>query len=70
MEKMKIKYPKGFHKNGVAKIAVSFPEDVFETIIRRAKQENKTFNAMVIEQVKLGEFDMSESDQYEPKKVA
>jgi len=65
-----MKYPKGVRKRGCAKIAVNFPEQVFEAIISRARKENKNFNAMVVELVKVGELDLSESDQYEPKKVA
>jgi len=62
-----IKYPKGYtyHRKGYSKIAVSFPDQVFNNIISRAKRENKSFNDMVVELCKVGELDLSDSDYHE-----
>ena len=68
-EVVKIRYPSGYSgREGFSKIAVSFPQPVFNTIIARAKRENKTFNDMVVELVKVGELDLSDSDRHEPKR--
>ena len=64
---MRINYPKGFRKNGFAKIAINIPEALFDDAIERAKKENKTFNQMVIDLLKCGKLCLDESDQYEPK---
>lgn len=69
-EKVKIKYPKGVRSKGQAKIAVSFPEALFDEIIKMAKKENKTFNAMIVELSRCGKLCLDESDQHEPKKAA
>lgn len=61
-----IKYPKGFPtRKGFTKLAISFPDAMFKDIMARAKREKKEFNAMVIELVKVGELDLSESDRHE-----
>jgi hypothetical protein len=39
---------------------------LFDDVIEMAKHENKTFNAMVIELIKVGKLDLDESDALEP----
>ena len=63
---MNIKYPKGFRNRGETQVAVRFPDEMFNDIIKMAKKENKTFNAMVIELCKVGKLDLDESDRHEP----
>jgi hypothetical protein len=68
---VKIRYPSGYcEREGFSKIAVSFPKPLFNTVIARAKREKKTFNDMVVELVKVGELDLSDSDRHEPRKRA
>ena len=60
-----IKYPKGYPSGSNTKIAVGFPTELFKAIVEMAKQENKTFNTMVVELVKCGKLDLEESDRLE-----
>ena len=60
-----IKYPTGYKKDGVIQIAVRFDTRMFESIIKRAKREKKTFNDMVVDLCKCGELCLSESDKHE-----
>jgi hypothetical protein len=62
-----IKYPTGYPAGGGTKIAVTFPNDLFEAIIDIAKREKKTFNDMVVELCKVGKLDLEESDMLEPQ---
>jgi hypothetical protein len=67
-DSMGIKYPAGFPgKTGETKIAVRFPTPLFKDIIAMAQREAKPFNDMVVELVKVGKFDLDESDALEPK---
>jgi hypothetical protein len=61
-----MQYPKGYPVGkDKTKIAVTFPTGLFHTIIARAAKEGKTFNAMVVELVRVGELDLSESDRHD-----
>lgn len=63
---MNIKYPKGFRMRGQTQVAIRFPDELFEAIIKLAKAERKEFNAMVLDLVKCGKLDLEESDSLEP----
>ena len=65
-----IKYPKGY-KSGTnqTKLAISFPDLLFESIMVMAKNEKKTFNAMVVELCSVGLLDLLESDKHEPAPI-
>jgi hypothetical protein len=63
---MSIKYPKGFRMRGQTQVAVRFPDELFEAVIKMAKAEKKEFNAMVVDLVKCGKMDLEESDRHEP----
>ena len=54
---------------GYRKIAISFPEDLFNKIRARAEFEHKTISEMVSELCKVGDLDLSESDALEPSLV-
>lgn len=59
---------KGFgRRKGHKKIAVNMPEEVFDKVARRAKQDNVSFNAKAVELLKCGLFDYEESEQHEPR---
>ena len=61
-----IKYPTGYRSRpDHLQVAINFPDAMFNTILSRAKREKKTFNAMVVELVTVGEFDLSECDKHE-----
>jgi len=63
---MKIKYPKGFkERDGFTKIAISFSDELFKLILKRAKHEKKTFNAMVVDLCVIGDMDLTDSDRHE-----
>ena len=65
--KSDIKYPTGVDKeNGDKQIAVRFPPQLFNQIIKMAKKEEKTFNVMVMDLVKCGKLCLDESDKHEP----
>lgn len=53
------------NKKGDMKIAVAFPADLFAKIKTRALKENRSVSAQVVELCKVGEFDLTESDQHE-----
>jgi len=62
-----IKYPTGYSSTaGFTKLAINFPSKLFDDILEMAKNESKTFNAMVIELIKVGKLDLDESDALEP----
>jgi hypothetical protein len=63
-----IKYPKGIKKGSATQLAVRFDTKVFDSIMKRAKREERTFNEMVMELCKCGELCLWDSDRHEPKR--
>jgi hypothetical protein len=49
------------------KIAVNFPDEVYNKIDRRARTKKTSFSAMAVELVKCGLFDFEESEKHEPR---
>jgi len=67
---MRTTMPKGFREKGhPPKVAVMFPEELFEKIKAQATKEGKPFSAMVCELCAIGLFDLEESDSLEPENV-
>jgi hypothetical protein len=67
---MTVRMPIGFREKGHGpKVAVIFPEELFEQIKVRATKENKTYSAMVCELCRVGLFDLDESDACEVKEI-
>jgi hypothetical protein len=64
-----IRYPRGYNAKGFRQVAIRFDEELFQLILTRAKREKKDFNTMVKELCRVGELDLADSDQYEPKTV-
>ena len=63
-----IKYPKGYRdEEGFTKISIKFTDKLFSELIKMAKREEKSFNAMIIELVLVGKLDLEESDACEPR---
>jgi hypothetical protein len=64
---MKNPMPKGFRERGRynPKVAVMFPEDLFDQIKTMATKEDKSFSAMVCELCRVGILDLQESDELE-----
>ena len=61
-----MRYPVGYQaREGFIKCAVNFPDQLFLDIISQARREGKEFSEMVIELVKVGKFDLEESDALE-----
>jgi hypothetical protein len=70
MQKMKypISYPIGFDReDGSKQIAVRFPPQLFEQIIKMAQKEEKPFNTVVVDLVTCGKLCLDESDAMEPE---
>lgn len=61
-----MKYPNGYKRGTTTQIAVRFETKMFNSIMARAKREERTFNDMVTELCKCGELCLAESDQHEP----
>jgi hypothetical protein len=51
-------------------MGVKNPTPFINPNIARATREKKAFHDMVIELVKVGELDLSDSDRHEPRKQA
>jgi hypothetical protein len=62
-----MKYPKGYPvRPGVIKLAISFPEELFKEVLQMAIKERRAFDNVLIELIKIGKFDLDESDSHEP----
>ena len=63
-----MKYPIGVVKeDGRKQIAVRFPPQLFNQVIKMAKIEQKDFNSMVLDLVACGKLCLEESDAMELK---
>lgn len=50
------------------RVAVTFTEQIFEKVMRRAKDDEVSFSTKALELIRCGLFDYEESEKHEPPK--
>jgi hypothetical protein len=62
---------KGFRRTvGKKRIAIAIPDELFEKIAKRAKDDNVPFTVKAVELLSCGILDYEESERFEPEVVA